>query len=368
MRFDREEDVEIAGGAAAQACLAFTGKANARAVLDARRNVHRQRPLLHDAAGAVAGGAGIVDRLAAALTGVAGTLDGEEALARADLAGAAAGGAGRRLGAGLGAAARAGLAGDAGRYADLRRLAGVGLVQRHFHVVAEVRATLAARAGTRAPAAAHELAEQVVEDVRHGGREVGAETATGPPAAAFEGRVAELVVGRTLLRVLQDLVSLVQFLELLFGVLVARMPVGVAFFGEATEGGFQILLARGPRHAQNFVVVALGHENRRSFAAPPLAFDALGASTPDSCSPGRQGFGGDARAAHPESTPQEKTFSQSDHARQPKSAPRGPIHPQADFFLSSLTSSKSASTTLSPGFLASAPGSPAGPAPGCWLP
>src|SRR5690606_18907205 len=118
------------------------------------------------------------------------------------------------------AAARAGLAGDAGRHADLRLLAGEGLGERDLHVVAQVGATLApvALTGAAAAPAAHELAEQVVEDVGHRGREVGAEAA-GPAGAApaLEGGVAELVVGGALLLVLQDLVGLVDFLELLLG-------------------------------------------------------------------------------------------------------------------------------------------------------
>ena len=42
MRLDREEDVEIAGRAAAQARLALAGQADARAVLDAGGHIDRQ--------------------------------------------------------------------------------------------------------------------------------------------------------------------------------------------------------------------------------------------------------------------------------------------------------------------------------------
>ncbi len=58
----------------------------------------------------------------------------------AHAASAVAGGAGRRLGAGLGAGARAVVAGDRGRHADLRGLAGKGLLERDLHVVAQVGA------------------------------------------------------------------------------------------------------------------------------------------------------------------------------------------------------------------------------------
>ena len=58
VRGDRQENIEIAGGSAAQARLAFAGKPDAGAVLDAARNIDRQRALAGDAAGAGAGGQG----------------------------------------------------------------------------------------------------------------------------------------------------------------------------------------------------------------------------------------------------------------------------------------------------------------------
>ena len=52
MRANREEDIKIAGRSAANAGFAFTGEADAGAVLDARWNIHRQRAFAGDAAGA----------------------------------------------------------------------------------------------------------------------------------------------------------------------------------------------------------------------------------------------------------------------------------------------------------------------------
>jgi hypothetical protein len=46
VRLDREEDVEIAGRAAAEAGLALAGEADAGAVLDAGGDVHLQHALL----------------------------------------------------------------------------------------------------------------------------------------------------------------------------------------------------------------------------------------------------------------------------------------------------------------------------------
>ena len=86
-----------------------------------------------------------------------------------------------------------------------------------------------------------------------------------PPAAVLEGGVAELVVGGALLRVLQDLVGLVQLLEADLGALVAGIAVGVKLLGEPPVGGFELLLARAPGEPECLVVVALGHVQRGSF-------------------------------------------------------------------------------------------------------
>src|SRR5206468_488327 len=119
VRLDRQEDVEVAGRAAAQAGLALAGKADARAVLDALGNVDRERALLGDAARAAAGRTRVLDRFAAPLAVGAGALDREKALARPHLAVARARRAGGRLGAGARARARACFTGNAGRHADL---------------------------------------------------------------------------------------------------------------------------------------------------------------------------------------------------------------------------------------------------------
>src|SRR5271154_294624 len=116
---DRQENVEIAGRTATQPGLALAGEADAGAVFDAGRDIDRECALAGRPAEAAAGGAGTVDHLAAAMTGWAGALEGEEALGMADLALAAAGGAHLRLGAGLGATAGAGFASDRSRNPDL---------------------------------------------------------------------------------------------------------------------------------------------------------------------------------------------------------------------------------------------------------
>src|SRR5262245_13323984 len=162
VRGEREENVEVAARTAAQAGLALAREADTRAVFDARRDVDRQGALTRDAAGAGAGGARVVDHLAAAVTRRTSAFEGEEALGVTDFSLAVAGRAGLRLAAGLGARARAGLADHRSGEADLRLLAAERLLERDLHVVAQVGAALAA-AGTAAAPAAH--AEEVVENV-----------------------------------------------------------------------------------------------------------------------------------------------------------------------------------------------------------
>ena len=84
-------------------------------------------------------------------------------------------------------------------------------------------------------------------------------------AALLEGGMAEAVIGGALVAVLQDLVGLVDFLEAVLAVVVARIAIGMKLHRQLAEGGLQLGLAAGALNAEDFVVVALGH------AAAPLA-------------------------------------------------------------------------------------------------
>src|SRR5690606_19936827 len=213
-----------------------------------------KRLFLVHAAGAAADLAGFLDHPAHAAAGRAAALDGEEALLGADLAMALAGRAGDRLRAGLGAGAVAGLAGNRRGHADLGRLALEAVFQRDLEIVAQVGTAIGARAPA-AGAAAHELAEQVGEDVGTR-REVEAGTGTAAPSALERG-MAVLVVGRALLVVLEDVVGLVDFLELLLGLLVARIAIRVILHGQLAVGFFQVFSRGVAAHAQKLVIVAV---------------------------------------------------------------------------------------------------------------
>src|SRR5436190_2335547 len=101
-----EEDIKIARRPAARASLAFACKADARSVLDPRRNIHRQSALARDPPRPGADATGIIDHLTSALTAWTSSLQGEEPLGMADAALSAA--SRTRLGSGAGFRARAG--------------------------------------------------------------------------------------------------------------------------------------------------------------------------------------------------------------------------------------------------------------------
>src|SRR3954463_984698 len=250
----RQENVEVAGRAAADPGLPLAGEPDPGAVLDSRGNVDRQIPLAGDAPLTRAGRTGVLDHLAAPLAARAGALQREEALRLPYASGAAAGRAGLRLGAGLGPDARAGFAGDRDRDLDLRGLAAKSFLERDFPVVAQVGAALAA--ATAAALSSH--AEQIFENVGKGGGEARAETGAATAAALLEGGMTETVIGGALVPVFQDLVGFVDFLEFDFAGVVPGIAVGVKLHRQLAERRFQDGIVGIAFDFEGFVIAALG--------------------------------------------------------------------------------------------------------------
>src|SRR6185436_508146 len=246
-------DVQISRRPAVAPGFAFAGEPDAVAVVDTGRYLHRQVLLLADPALTEAVVAGLGDHLAAALATRAGLLDREDALLHADLAGAMARLAGHGLGVGLGAAAFAGLAFAERREFYFGRVAEHRLFQVELEVVAQVRAAKDLPAA--APTAAEDVAEHVAEDVAE--RVGRAETAT--PAARGESLMAVLIVDRALLRVGQHFVGLLALLELVLGLVIVRIAVGVILHRQAAIRFLDLDLGRGPRDVEHLVVIPLGH-------------------------------------------------------------------------------------------------------------
>ena len=137
-----DHHVEIAGRTALGARFAFAGQAQALSGGNPGRNLHRQLARLLNRAAAPAGLAGLGDHLAGAAALAASARHGEEALLKADLAGAAAAWAGGRRGAGRRAGSLAGVAGFLARDLDVRLDALGRLLELDLEVVAEVGAAL----------------------------------------------------------------------------------------------------------------------------------------------------------------------------------------------------------------------------------
>src|SRR5579875_418408 len=256
MGLEREKDIEIAVAAAAHAGFALAGETDARAVLDAGRDGDVERLLLARAALAAAGATRLFDHLAGAMAGGTGALHREEALLRANAPGAAAGRAVDRLRSRLGAGAVARIAGAQGRHADLRLAAFESFLEGYLEVVAEVVAAIGAAVGA---AAAHHRAEHLFEDV---GKAAGVEAEIAASAAALlESRVAEAIVSRALLLVLQDVVGLVDVLELLLRHLVARVAVRVILHGELSERLLDVVARGFSPYAEQLIEVLFRHSN-----------------------------------------------------------------------------------------------------------
>ena len=154
-------------------------------------------------------------------------------------------------------------------------------VETDFEIVAQIRA-----AQRTAGIAARAAAKQIIEDtaaraaglvIEHFAENLerivevaeAAAAARGAPPRV-KGRVPILVIGRAFLRLIQDLVSLAEFLEFLLGGFVARIFVGMMFDREFAIGLFDLLIARAARHAKDFVIVSFRH--RRLTAVGQIDF------------------------------------------------------------------------------------------------
>ena len=75
----------------------------------------------------------------------------------------------------------------------------------------------------------------------------------------LEGGVAVAVVGRALVRILEDLVSLVDFLEARLGGFVGGIAIGMPLHGQLAKGRFQLPVTGSAVDFKNLVIAALCH-------------------------------------------------------------------------------------------------------------
>src|SRR5262249_42268051 len=177
----------------------------------------------------------------------AGLRHGQEAVIATHLARAAAHVAGLEAAAGLDAGSGARLAGFQTRDLDLRLEPGRGLLEGDLQLVLEI---LAARGARAAPAAA--AREEVLEDVLEEGSESGIAEA-GTHAGTCRAEAVEM---RALVGIGQDGVGLVDLFELLLGLFVAAVAVGVVLHRELAVRLLDLGFARGAGDPEHLVVVA----------------------------------------------------------------------------------------------------------------
>ena len=194
------------------------------------------------------------------MTGGTGPLDRKEALLGPNLAGPLTGRTGHRLGTTRGARALTFVTARRGVDLDPRLLALEGVFQPDIQIVAKIRTTCARPPTATAATASHKIAEHLIKDIGKTTLPGRIETTTGATAAAiFKSLMAVTIIGRALLFILQDVVGLVDFLEALLGLVVARIAVGMQLLGEAAIGRLDRRRIRAAINPKCFVIIFIRH-------------------------------------------------------------------------------------------------------------
>src|SRR5690606_11188287 len=205
---------------------------------------------------AMTGLAGITDDLARAATTRTGLLDGEKSLLHADLARTMAGSTGFWPATTFRTAALTGTAFHMRRHTNFD----VRAAHRIFQVKLQGLEQITAAVGTgtpAAPATTEDIANAVAKNITEAG------TATEAPGAArcrgIHTGMPELVVGRPAVGVRQHFIRFACFLELVFCLFIARIPVRVILHGKAPIRLFDFFFVRRLGNTQYFVIIALCH-------------------------------------------------------------------------------------------------------------
>ncbi len=250
----------------------------------------------------------ILDDLAAAVTVRTCLLHREKALTHLHLAGAVAGRAGLGTAAGVGTGAVTDFTVNQSRHLDLLGDPAYRLFQRQLHGVTQVGATGRATTGTTT-ATAEDVTEYVTKHVGEVGTAAKATVATATLARVDTG-MAVLVVTGTQVGIGQDLVGFLDLFELLFGCGITLITIRVILHGQALVRLLNLAIVGIFRHTQYFVEIALRHTH------PVVTQTGVGYPTPVNSLT--------------------KPMGEADFA-----------HLGRAYFLSSFTSSNSASTTSS---------------------
>ena len=124
-----------------------------------------------------------------------------------------------------------------------------------FEIVAHVFAALRAVAALARSAEHVGESEHVAENIAEIGEARAVETLR---RRALHALMSEAIVGGAFLRIAQDAVCFVGFLELVFGRVIAGIQVGMVLAREFLVCALQPLVIAGPLDSQDFVVIAFG--------------------------------------------------------------------------------------------------------------
>ena len=243
-------DVEVAGRSAPLSGLAFAADPDAIAGVDPRRDLDRQGLLPPHLAPAAAVTARIGDDGTRPATAGTGLLDGKEPLLNAHLPLAGTGGTGRGGRARSRTGAGAALAGTLGGEADARGRSRHRFLESELQLEAQVGAAIDT---LPTAATAEDVAEHLVEDVAK------PRAAREPRAAGVHPGMAELIVGRPLLLVGENVVGFLRLLELLFRPAVVGIPIGMKLHRLTAICLLEIGVSGVARNAQHVVVVPFRH-------------------------------------------------------------------------------------------------------------
>src|ERR1041385_3828045 len=255
MRLHLQNYVQLASRTPVSAGVALLGRADARAVFDARRNVDVDCSLLHHAGFALALAARIRDHPAQTLAGGTGAGNTEHGLLIAYLAAPGAGLARSRPFTGGCSAPMTLLADLITADLDFSLLAEGGFFKGQGDIGAGIAASLGASAPSPADVDVHteEVAEDVAENIAEVGKVRRVEALEA--SAAVHTGVAELVIARALFSVHKDAIRLSALLELLFRLGIAGIAVRMVLHGQLAIGALDLLLGGRAGYAQDFVVI-----------------------------------------------------------------------------------------------------------------
>ena len=185
----------------------------------------------------------------------AGLLYGEEALLHTHLANAAARVARLRRGTRTAAATAARIAIDQCRYANFDFRATHRVFERQRQIVTQIAAPICPIATTTGAPLTENITKHCVKNVAEPGTAATPETA----GALLHPGVAELVIGRTFIRVAQHFECFFCFLELGLGGVIPFVAIRVMLHGQSAIGLLDVGVARRALDPEDFVIITLRH-------------------------------------------------------------------------------------------------------------